>query len=279
MKRLLLTVVVLVLSVPSCAHRCGGRCERRETLAQVSTIDALLAGDYDGKLPCSDLLRYGGFGIGTFHGLDGEMVVLDGTVYQVDVAGKVTAMPRDTRTPFACVTSFEPDVRLLVRPKPEMYMPKSGGEEVVARTGLDFAGLRKLVDEKAGEPNLFLAVRVDGTFKHVKTRSVPAQTKPYPPLVEVTKRQATFEFKDVKGTIVGFRCPAFVKGVNVPGYHLHFLTADRRGGGHVLELTMERGVIGADVTPNFLLMLPRGGAFAELDLTTDREKDLHRAER
>jgi len=253
-------IAALGIALPSC-HACRRGMERRETLAQVSTIDALLAGDYDGKRPCHDLLRFGGFGIGTFHGLDGEMIVLDGTFYKVDITGKVHVMPKETKTPFACVTSFEPDVAI---PVP---------------AGLDFDGLCKRIDAKAGGKNLFLAVRVEGTFHYVQTRSVPRQTKPYPPLADVVKQQKTFEFRDVRGTIVGFRCPVYVKGVNVPGYHLHFLTDDRRGGGHILGLTVGEAVATVDVTPNFYLMLPTAGAFAQLDLTKDREKELHNVEK
>lgn len=29
--------------------------------------------------------------------------------------------------------------------------------------------------------------------------------------------------------------------LNVPGFHLHFLTADKMGGGHVLQLEMQQG--------------------------------------
>ena len=87
----------------------------------------------------------------------------------------------------------------------------------------------------------FYAVMIQGEFSYVKTRSVPAQEKPYPPLAEVTKNQPTFEFTDVTGTMVGFRCPPYVTGINVPGYHLHFLTDDRTAGGHLLEFTVAPG--------------------------------------
>ena len=121
---------------------------------------------------------------------------------------------------------------------------------------------------------------MDGVFSRLKTRSVPRQKKPYPRLVEVARKQPTFEFRNVKGTIVGFRCPAFVKGINVPGYHLHFITEDRTGGGHVLDFKLIKGEIGVDITPNFYLMLPAGeGVFEDLDLTVDREKELRKAER
>jgi hypothetical protein len=39
---------------------------------QVSTISSLLAGGYDGETTVGELLGHGGFGLGTFNGVDGE---------------------------------------------------------------------------------------------------------------------------------------------------------------------------------------------------------------
>lgn len=262
-----IAILALVALLPSCSLVRSDSFAHRETLAQVSTIDAILAGDYDGKRTCGELLRYGDLGIGTFHALDGEMIVLDGVVYQVDARGEVFAMPDDARTPFACVTFFEPDIKLEIQQNTTGFVT-------------DLECLMNLVDERADAKNLFLAVRIDGWFTRVKTRSVPAQAKPYPPLVEVTKNQPEFEYKCVHGTIVGFRCPAFVKGINVPGYHLHFITDDRTGGGHVLDLVLDSGEVTIDVTPNFYLTLPAGHeAFQELDLSADRAEELEKVEK
>lgn len=111
-------------------------------------------------------------------------------------------------------------------------------------------------------------------------RSVPAQEKPYPQLVEVTKNQPEFEFNDVKGTIAGFRCPSYVKGINVAGYHLHFLTEDKTGGGHVLEFSLIEGILALDYTSDFYLVLPREkGAFFSTDLSKEREEELKEVEK
>jgi acetolactate decarboxylase len=54
---------------------------------------------------------------------------------------------------------------------------------------------------------------------------VPKQYKPYKSLIEVVKNeQKIFEkHEEMKGTLIGFYCPSFVKGVNVAGFHFHFL--------------------------------------------------------
>lgn len=233
-----------------------------ETLTQVSTIDALLEGVYDGVMTFETLRTYGDFRIGTFAALDGEMLAFDGRFFQVTVDGAVHEVSDDMETPFAAVTFFEADLRYAV---PE---------------GLDLPGVEAFLDSRLETLNTFYAIRIDGTFAHVKTRSVPAQQRPYPPLTEVTARQSVFEFENIAGTVVGFRCPPFVGGVNVPGYHLHFITVDESAGGHVLELTVSRADVSVDVTRDFLMILPGPDSdFYEVDLTADKQETLAQAEK
>jgi acetolactate decarboxylase len=114
----------------------------------------------------------------------------------------------------------------------------------------------------------------------MRTRSVPGQRKPYPPLQEVTKNQPEFAMRDIAGSIVGFRCPAYVKGINVPGYHLHFISEDRTRGGHILSFKMASGQCEVDVLHQYSLSLPTNTLqFAETDLSKDRSKELQEAEK
>ncbi len=232
-----------------------------EALYQVSVIDALLAGDYDGDVSIGELKIHGDFGLGTFNGLDGEMVVLDGTVYKVGYDGKVLAMADDELTPFAAVVKFQPENSL-----------KLGS---VA----DFKALKDKVDASLETENLFYAVRVHGRFKSVKTRSVPRQQKPYPPLAQVVKKQAVFQFQDIEGTLVGMRCPVFVKGVNVPGWHWHFISDDRKSGGHVLECSFDGLTAEIDSKNGFVMVLPETESYYGLDFSGDRSKELHKVEK
>jgi acetolactate decarboxylase len=187
-----------------------------DTLTQISTIDAILNGLYDGVITYGELKDYGDFGIGTFAGLDGEMVALGGEFYQIKADGIAYPVNDDMTTPFACMIFFDAD------------------REMPVREGMNYTQFREYLEGSINEKNIFHAVKIEGSFRYVKTRSVPGQEKPYPPLVEVTVNQPTFEFNGVTGTIVGFCSPEYVEGLNVPGYHLHFITADRKAGGHVL---------------------------------------------
>ena len=104
------------------------------------------------------------------------------------------------------------------------------------------------------------------------------QQPPYPPLVEAAKRQAIFELHDVTGTLVGFRTPAFMRWLNVPGYHFHFLTDDRRAGGHVLDCQLRSGAMQVDRTGKFLMLLPERGEFGAADIAKDRDRELETVE-
>lgn len=259
MKRAFCSVMVL-----NCIIFCLISCQSPtpNTITQVSTIDAILAGAYDGQMPCRHLLSYGDFGIGTFDHLDGEMILLDGNCFQVKADGKVYTPAMTMTTPFASVVPFKKDMTLTLD------------------KGLDFQELEGVVNKAVPNMNIFCAVKATGRFLKVTTRSVPAQKKPYPPLVEVTKHQPVFNLKSLSGTIVGFRSPSFVKGVNVPGFHLHFISDDLKSGGHVLEFTLEEGVMEIDVCNRLLLILPEGeSAFSQIDLSRDRTSDLEEAER
>lgn len=219
--------------------------QHRHEIDQVSTIAALLNGAYDGEVTVGELLTHGDFGLGTFDHLDGEMVVLDGEVFQIFADGRVRRPPPSLTTPFAAVTFFE---------------------QVASRAllaGLSFDDFTVDEDAHIPTPNIFYAIRIDGHFRSISARSVPRQSKPYPPLAEVAAQQSVFGFEDISGTILGFRCPSYVSGINVPGYHLHFISDDRTKGGHVLDFVAEQTTAAIDSTDAFSMMLPPASVFYE----------------
>ena len=238
-----------------------GKERTHHALFQTSTIEALLEGHYDGDVTFAELEDRGNFGLGTLDALDGEMVALDGAFYQIKADGRVYRIDGQARTPFAVVTFFEP------------------GSSRALPTPMDFAGLCAYVDRLVGETATCCAVRVDGRFEHVKTRSVPRQRKPYPPLVEVVNNQPTFELRDVTGTLVGFRFPDHARGLNVPGYHLHFITDDRNAGGHVLSCRLSSGEVQVDREADLRLELPSGVGLPTPGQTATQSEALDRVER
>ncbi len=231
-----------------------------DILFQASTISALMDGVFDGTMTLKDLREHGDFGLGTFDRLDGEMVELDGHFYQVKADGISYSVDDSMQTPFAEVTFFEPDETLHLNGTSNLTM------------------LQKYVESRLPTKNVFYAIRIDGSFDYVKTRSVPAQSKPYPTLTEALKGQKTFEFHNQSGTVVGFWCPNYINGVNVAGYHFHFLTANRTAGGHLLDIKLENASIKIDKTSGSFMELPDENDFYQANLTGDNQAALKKAE-
>lgn len=234
---------------------------RHGEIYQVSTIDALLAGVYDGEVTFNDLMRHGDFGIGTFDALGGEMIAVDGRAYDVRYDGHVVPVASACHTPFSAVTFF------------------AWEHKTPAFSVTNLAQFAALLDTQLSATNQPYAVRLDGVFDYVRTRSVPPQRRPYPPLVEAAKSQAVFEFRNVCGTLVGFRCPSWMKGLNVTGYHLHFLTADHSGGGHVLEIAFKKLPVWLEPCHTLTVELPRAGDFGAVNLSRDRGCELEKVEK
>ena len=239
----------------------GGEEHLHHTLFQTSTIDALLEGEYEGDVSFAELGARGDFGLGTLDALDGEMICLDGNFYQIKSDGRAYPVDAKARTPFAVVTAFEPAVSRT------LSMP------------MDFGALCDYVDGVIGDAAVCCAIRVDGQFEYVKTRSVPRQNKPYPPLVEVVENQPTFELRDVSGSLVGFRFPDYAQGLNVSGYHFHFITADRSAGGHVLGCTLTRGELQIDREGDLRLELPPDVGLPTPDQSAEKSETLDHIER
>ncbi len=229
---------------------------------QASTIGALLEGAYDGDLSFAELAEHGDLGLGTLNGLDGEMIAIDGRFYRADVDGTVGEVDGATQTPFAVVTRFEPTID-------------------VARDGpLEHDELLAWLDELIPPGVASCAVRVDGHFDSVRARSVPRQHPPYRPLTEVVAEQHVFELSDVDGTMLGFRFPDYVEGIEVSGYHLHFISADRSRGGHVLGSQTSSTVRARiDASSELRVELPPGVELADPDLASETHAAVELVER
>ena len=232
--------------------------EQKDTIYQVSTLNSLLMGNYDGYESVEVLKSNGDLGIGTFDTLDGEMVMIDGKVYKVKSTGEVVEVEDTITVPFAAVTYFEQDSKT----------------SLSGMASLDT--LKVELDKLIVDKDMFYAIRIDGVFNNVKVRSVPKQEKPYPVLTEITKNQPVYEYSDVKGSLVGFWCPEYVGGANVPGYHLHFISEDRAQGGHLLDVSFDSADVSMDMSDDFHMSLTQGAAAGTI---TNLEKEIEGAEK
>jgi acetolactate decarboxylase len=209
---------------------------------QVSTISSLLAGGYDGATTIGEMLRHGNFGLGTFNGVDGEMIVLDGQVYRATADGRAHLVDPSELTPFAVVVPFQPQSSMAVA------------------AGQSLDQLEAALDALPYSASRIFAARVEGRFQAIQIRSEPKQNPPYRSLVEVIKtEQVVHTLNDVQGTMIGFRFPAAASSVNVAGWHFHFLSADKTRGGHVLALTTGDGMALVQEISDLRITFPASG--------------------
>ena len=207
-------------------------------LFQASTVQALLAGAFDGDVTLAEVLEHGDLGLGTLDGLDGELIVLDGEAWKANLDCTLVAPARRTKTPYAVVAQFSPS------------------EPIVLAGPLDASGLEQRVRHRAGASQRPTAIRIDGRFDHVQVRSVPKQRRPYPTLAEAIAHQHVVDLREPSGTIVGFLFPDALDGIEILGMHLHFVTGDRAQGGHVLSFALRDGTAWLDDAAELHVELP-----------------------
>lgn len=247
--------LIIVIALSGCTQPAATTTvtEDRETIYQVSTFNALSQGVYDGSENFSVLKTHGDVGLGTLNALDGELIGLDGRYYQMKADGSVLPVSDNATTPFAIATFFDNDrtVRFTSLTSLSQYM----------------ASLNTSMTNR----NIMYVIEAHGHFSKVKVRSVPAQQKPYPVLTEAVKNQTVFDYDDINGTILGFWFPDYMAGVNVAGFHFHFISDDRKYGGHLLDFSADELTSSIDETDNFYMSLPQNSAFAGADIGKTNE--------
>ena len=235
----------------------------REIIHQISLLQGLTYGDYNGSVPVSRLKELGDTGIGTFDGLNGELIMLDGSVYRAAHDGSVEVVAYEETIPFANVTFFDPD-------------------EVSELKNIEnIASLKEALNKKVQETgnNRFYMVKITGTFGTMAVRSELPQTEPYLPLAKVLETDQTFfDYQDIGGCVVGLYCPAYMSDLNAVGWHFHFLSEDKTAGGHVLDLSADSLTVSMDRTDGFSMMIPDNEMFNNFDLSVDQSDDIKKVE-
>jgi acetolactate decarboxylase len=217
-------------------------------VTQFAVLDALLAGAYESGITVGAVRELGDFGIGCCDHLGGEVLILDGEVYECTVDEAPDRMRDAQVLPFVDVCRF----------------PSAAP---AALAGEDLAGFTDRVEAELVSRNLFHAVRVDGSFTSIRVRITPRQHHPFRPLAEVTSRQIETVLEGARGTLVGFWSPVIYQGITVAGLHMHFLADDRSVGGHVLDLTIGEAQLRLAAYSRFDLRLPADDVFLRTELT------------
>lgn len=218
---------------------------------QYSLINALMDGVCDTGITAATLTQRGNQALGTFTMMRGELMMLDGRIYQLKPNGWVKEVAPETQIPFAMSTMFVPQrsAHIELRDKNDI------------RAALDaFHGRSK---------NSFRTYRITGTFEYLKCRTVEGQAYKSQSLREVGQAQSIEIFENVQGTIIGFSSPRNWQGFTVAGEHSHFLRSDCKAGGHVLELRASQITMGTALSRTVHMELPTSEDFNLAELSTD----------
>ena len=235
----------------------------KDTMFQVATLQSLMLGYYDGVSTVGELKKNGTIGIGCFEGVDGELIMLDGTVYQAIYDGSIKTPSDSVKIPYATVSPFENDISAELNNIDSLETLKKQMTAIVEKNGR----------------NLFYFVRIDGDFDFVNFRSEYVQKKPYKPLAKAMETDQTFfDLTNVSGTIVGLYCPDYMDKLNTPGWHFHFISADKKMGGHLLDARAASLSAQIDTTTAFKMILTEDEAFQNAGLTADLTADIHAVE-
>lgn len=236
----------------------------RDVMYQVSLLQSLVYGDYCGSIALGELKQHGDVGIGTFDGLNGELILLDGEAYRAAGDGTVCAVADDVTIPFSVVTFMDSDETKSLKEIPDFDVLERELDQMVARRG----------------KNRFYMIRIDGMFHEVNVRSVYAQEGPYRRLTDVMAHDQTFfDYESIEGTIVGLYCPPYMSHLNAVGWHLHFVSKDKTKGGHILGLKIADALLTWDDTDAFQMRLPQSEAFSGFDLSVDQSEDIEKIEK
>jgi len=210
---------------------------------------ALVNKIYDGNLTVKEAKTHGDIGLGTYNGVDGELIMLDGVLYQVPFTGDVKIAGDSMHIPYLNTTFFIKGVSFDVSDK------------------INYDSLRKLIQQHFPSRNYFYAFKIHGAFDSLKLGSMHKQDKPYREgLDNLLLHRPTFDHNNISGTMVGFYCPDFIGEVNVAGFHLHFLSDDKKAGGHVLEFTGKNFNVQMDKLSSYRFVLPETDDYDKADL-------------
>ena len=234
-----------------------------DRLFQVALLQSLMQGEYDGVITVYELKHYGDTGIGTFQGVNGELIALDGVVYRALWDGSVEVAPDDETVPFSNITYFDNDIN---------------AKNVNASSIQELKDFLTSIAEKHGK-NQFYMAKVTGLMPSITVRSELAQKQPYKHLDEALKTdQREFTYENIKGTVVALYCPKYMEGLNSSGWHLHFISEDGTKGGHVLEISTKDCEANLDMISEFAMIVPNRPSFNNKDLETDMKAAIKEVE-
>ena len=194
---------------------------------QVSTLQALALGFSKSVITVGELLQNGDTGLGTFEDVDGEMIVLDGKCYRAKNNGDVVIAENERGVPFASVCRFKSN-------RTEEFEKIDTIEKLKE-------WLTLCIEEDFGLNSMY-SVKISGDFAKVDARSESGTQAHHLALKDaLSVTQKAFIFENIKGALVCVYYPDYMDGINAAGWHMHFISEDRKNGGHVFDVSINQG--------------------------------------
>ena len=220
-------------------------------LYQYGITEAFLSGLFHGKLPVSEFKKNGNFGIAAPDMVDGEVILYNGKVYQTRSTGVTTEMPDTAKLPLAFACFFKPDTAFTII------------------HAISEADAFAQIDAHLHHKNAIYAVRITGLISQLKTRTFyPVSSEPFPPIASLIANQKIFNISGVKGTLFGLRVPNYWTGINIAGYHLHFIGDNFKTGGHVVDFIPENVLVEIAEIKAVNIQVPQDSAFSNYSFKT-----------
>ena len=231
---------------------------------QASTLQALALGYTRPVVTVQELLDHGDTGLGTFENVDGEMIIIDGVCYQARQDGSVVPTDGKAGVPFA-VSGFVKDGR-------SFDIEKLTDIEAIKQE------LTLRIEEDFGLNSIHIA-RIDGFFDIIHARAGAPYRSQHVTLKNIlSKTQKDFSFENLYGTLVCVYYPDYMDGINAAGWHLHFISQDRKLGGHVFRVSMASGECLLQKMDRIEIQLPREAAFDTYSLKSASQDEIAEVE-
>lgn len=236
--------------------------DSKKTIFQLGILQALAQGYFDGETTVSELKEKGDIGIGTFDAIDGELIVLDGDFYKAKSDTSIEKCQPNTLVSFATVSKFVP----------EISFEFSQG---------NFSHLKNQLEKMSKDYGLnqFYIGKINCTCTSVKVRSELKQTKPYGPLNIVMKTaQRSATYSNIEGTIIAVYYPNYMDGINTPGWHLHYISNDKKIGGHILDVEILGCKGEFEKSSKFQMYIPDNKDYNGMNLARNLQKEIKEVE-
>lgn len=220
-----------------------------------SSISALIKGDYYPNFTSKQILNKGNFGLGTFEGLNGELILIKDNVYQLVDNTNITLCDDQAKIPFACVCEFNyKDF--------ELKFKNTNKKELEEK-------LLSLIDSK----NHVQAFYAKVNFKKIYSRTVRKQEKPYKEMTEIINSQSELDIENIDAELVGFYTPSIFSKIGVEGFHWHYLSTDKKYGGHVFDMEINEIELVINSYNNLTYFSPDSDHFKNMNLDDDSIKE------